>query len=171
MRLYILLVSVAFHSIAFSEPITKVLPVYTELDKNAFFSNEITRFEFVPDRFTLQYLNEQNTFRQEISTIEIESDIPESEPDILFSLVLDSNELVCYDENELIIEGGDESEIIVDVENVEMSKDESIDFNFNQVSEDGLRGANLDANFTFPKIPEKSKSCYGQIDVSIELTI
>lgn len=159
-----------FHSAAFSDPITKVLPVYTELDKNAFFSNEITRFEFVPDQLTLEYLTQENTFRQESSTIEIETDIPETEPDLLFSLILDSNQFICTKANDEIIESTDDM-ITFNIENNAMEIGEPVDFNFNLIDDNGLKGAKLDANFAFPKVPTSATRCAGQVNISIELTI
>ncbi len=158
---------VSFTSIATE---TKVLTITTELNKNKFFSNEITRFEFEPSQLTLEHDPENETFKPADTTLYIESDIPNDNADILFSLMVLEKQQVCLDDEKNMIDVSDDFSTIK-IGEQDMSLNEKLDFFFDDIDENSFKSATLPTVVTFGDLPKEAHTCSGGFTVVMELSL
>ncbi|WP_413282541.1 hypothetical protein [Vibrio sp. MA40-2] len=170
MKYVFLLFSVMlFCSNAYSTVITEQFFLTTTIDKNSFFSNAITRFEFKPHALALVYNNNTKTFNEAFSDLIVETDIPKTNTDMFLAIRMTENTTQCSDFDNLVISNSDDLAII-HLEDELMSLDQPVDFQFNDVVNDS-KAAKYKTSINFKSLPENAIDCSGSVTMTLEFSI
>lgn len=154
---------------AYSTQIPQYFPLQVQLEKNNFFSQEITRFEFVPSAILLTYNKDTDTFQDENTDLVVESTVPETDQDILLAVKMTDATTSCtgFDGNTV-----DDSNNLVNVflEESEMVIDQPLDLPFNEVVL-GNKAATYDTRLSFNEVPYDAIYCSGSVTMMLEFSI
>ncbi|MGL4828352.1 MAG: hypothetical protein ACRCXG_03525 [Vibrio sp.] len=139
------------------------------IDKNQFFSHQITDITFSPSSLTLKKNADKNTFNEAFTLLTVTTDIPISDQSMKFQLFMKSNISQCYStEGTALITSSDFAQ--VNIEGQPLTEFEPLLMEFNQVS-DGIKTGEYDVKFSFGTLPEGASLCQGKLSVLAELSL
>ncbi|WP_217540366.1 hypothetical protein [Vibrio metschnikovii] len=163
-------------STANAAPITKLLPLSTLIDKNNFYSESFTKVEFFPSNLTAVYNKGMKTFHPLQTSLFIETDIPGSQVNTSYQLILTDNHSQCHTAAESVLELSDKF-VDVEIDGTSLALNESIQVGDFKSSKNDFKHSIHDFKLLFSPLPEVTEvddyllRCSGSVSVRLEFTI
>lgn len=96
---FVLLGGVIFSSLSVALPVSRQINVYTEIEKNKFSLGEFMDVRFVPDTLLATFDQSLGTFRNLNTHLSVITNLPTTELNNGFSVLLSENSVLCTDVN------------------------------------------------------------------------
>ncbi|MFM2642170.1 hypothetical protein AAFX33_13515 [Vibrio chagasii] len=141
----------------------------SNIDKNHFFSYQITEVAFSPSSLTLRADPKTGTFSDASTQLLIETDIPSTDQSTRFQLFMTGNTAQCFDiDKQSLPTPSDLVDVTVADQPLTFSNPVLMDFN---TTSDDLKGGEYDVILSFGALPTGSNLCQGQLSVLAELSL
>ncbi|EKO3659175.1 hypothetical protein M3906_002031 [Vibrio metschnikovii] len=170
------LLFLTLHSTVSAEPIFKLLPISTSIDKNKFYSEIFTKVGFFPNRLTAVYKKEIDTFYPLESLLFIETNIPENQANTSYQIILSDNKSQCHTASERVLELSDKF-VDIEIDGTRVALDKSLQLDEFKSSKDNLKYSVHNLRMIFSPLAEVKETedylsrCSGSISVRLEFTI